>query len=105
MVKLPEIVLRGSPAGQQDGLHSFPDMTTDQQQDIQEYADSQVIDQLAANHRTQEANATQARADEERRRTQPQEHYFRGSDDLPIDRLMEGLTRVFNGMQGNRSSR
>ena len=53
-----------------------------------------MIKQQEAAQRIQQANATQAQADEERR-TQPEEQDSRGSDDLPTDCHVERLTRVF----------
>ena len=42
----------------------------------------------------QEAIAPQAQADKERRGAQPEEQGSRGSDNLPTDQLVEGLTRI-----------
>ena len=43
--------------------------------------------------------ASQAQADEERRGAQPEEQDSRGIDNLPTDRLVEGLTRMVEAMQ------
>ena len=48
----------------------------------------------------QEAIAPQAQADEERGGAQPVEQGSRGSDNLPTDQLVEGLTSMFEAMQG-----
>ena len=79
------------------------DMATDQQQAILIYVETQVMQRLAATRRTQEATATQAQADGERGRTQPEKQDSRGSDNLPTDRLAEELTKIFNEMQAKQA--
>ena len=82
-------------------LTPFPELTTEQQRAIQEYTRNQVMENLAdAQRAQQEAIASQARADEERRGAQPEEQSSRRSDNLPTDHVMEGLTRMFQAMQG-----
>ena len=79
----------------------FPDMSTDQHQAMQVYLESQVKEKLAdAQRAQQEAVAHEPQADEERRGAQPEEQGSRGSSNLPTDQLVEGLTKVFEALQG-----
>ena len=48
----------------------------------------------------QEAVAPEPQADRERRGAQPEEQGSRGSSNLPTDQLVEGLTRMFEALQG-----
>ena len=82
-------------------LSLFPDMTADQHQAIQAYLDNQVKEKLAdARHAQQEAVAPEPQADEEWRGAQPEEQGSRGSSNLPTDQRVEGLTKVFEALQG-----
>ena len=81
-------------------LTPFPEMTTEQQQAIQQYTRSQVMEHLTDAQRVQpDANASQAQADEEERGAHHEEQDSRGSDNIPTCRLVEGLTRMFEAMQ------
>ena len=65
-----------------------------------------MVEQQAVAQRVQEeANPIQAQADEERRKTQPEEQDFRGSDNLPTDPRVEGSTTVFDSMQAKQAER
>ena len=74
-------------------LTSFPELTTEQQRAIQEYTLNLVMEKLAnAQRAQQETVASHAQANKEWREAQPDEQGSRGSDNVPTDRLVEGLT-------------